>query len=184
VQLSTTQFDRLGYLGGYIRCIVCHPYHFPSYEIDSPQKILYIVGYSLQIMRQKIGSRKARKMSKLVLTIDDQSDIRSLIRMTLEFFDHTVIEANSGEEGIRLMRSRKPDLVLLDVMMPGMNGLQVAKIICNDPLIKNIPIIMLTAINNSSDVAAGLAVGAKFYLKKPFSPADLLDKIDAVLEGA
>jgi CheY-like chemotaxis protein len=123
-------------------------------------------------------------MTKTILTIDDHGDIRRLIRMTLEFFNHTVIEASSGEEGMQLMRTRKPDLVLLDVMMPVMNGLQTAELIRNDPSINQIPIIMLTAVDRSADIAAGLAAGAKFYLSKPFSPADLLDKIDAVFESA
>jgi two-component system, OmpR family, phosphate regulon response regulator PhoB len=123
-------------------------------------------------------------MSKTILTIDDHGDIRSLIRMTLEFFNHKVIEASGGEEGLRLMRAHKPDLVLLDVMMPKLNGIQTAELIRNDPSLNKTPIIMLTAIDRSADIEAGLAAGAKYYLTKPFSPADLLDKIDAVLEAS
>ena len=111
-----------------------------------------------------------------ILTIEDQPDIRRLIRMTLEFKHYRVSEANNGEEGLRLARgAAPPDLILLDVMMPGINGLTVARELADDPRLSRVPIIMLSALGQSVDVQAGLATGVRAYLVKPFSPWELLE---------
>lgn len=113
-------------------------------------------------------------MPKTVLTIDDQADIRRLVRMTLEFDGYKVLEASDGEEGLHLARLHKPDLVLLDVMMPGLDGLAVSTTMRADPALQNIPVVMLTALDRDSDMDAGLEAGAKAYLNKPFGPVELL----------
>lgn len=116
-------------------------------------------------------------MPHTVLTIEDQPDIRRLIRMTLEFQGHQVIEAGNGEEGLRLARSARPDMILLDVMMPGLNGLTVSRMLAADPVLCSIPTVMLSALGGSADVEAGLATGVQAYLVKPFSPWELLELV-------
>jgi len=116
-----------------------------------------------------------------ILTIDDQADIRRLIRMTLEFDGYDVIEASNGQEGIRLAMEKKPDLILLDVMMPGMDGMDVSQTIKSDPLLRMIPIVMLTGLQRNPDIEARLGRGANLYLTKPFGPIELLDIIKQLL---
>jgi len=120
-------------------------------------------------------------MKKTILTIDDQADIRRLVRMTLEYDGYTVLEACEGEEGLALARSRRPDLILLDVMMPGIDGLMVNKTLQADPQLSRIPVIMLTALDRDSDIDAGLETGARAYLCKPFGPVELLQMIESFI---
>ncbi len=119
-------------------------------------------------------------MPATVLTIEDQPDIRRLIRMTLEFKGFRVIEAGDGVEGLRKARDEKPDLILLDVMMPGMDGLTVGRTLTADPVLSRIPVIMLSALGSAGDVDAGLQCGVHAYLVKPFSPWELLEKVGAL----
>lgn len=123
-------------------------------------------------------------MSKLILTIDDHEDIRKLVRLTLEFQDYDVIEASNGVDGLALARLRRPDVVLLDVLMPGMDGLEVSRTMAQDPELCNIPVIMLSALEQATDVSAGYAAGARAYLGKPFSPSDLVDVIECLIGDA
>ncbi len=123
-------------------------------------------------------------MSRTVLTIEDQPDIRRLIRMTLEFKGHRVLEAGNGADGLALARSERPDLILLDVMMPGMSGHRVAQALGDDPVLAGIPTVMISALGSQGDVDAGLATGVRAYLVKPFSPWELLDKIDELTRAA
>jgi CheY-like chemotaxis protein len=123
-------------------------------------------------------------MKPLILTIEDQPDIRRLIRMTLEFKGYRVIEAEGGEEGLALARRASPNLILLDVMMPGMNGLTVGAILADDPALRDIPTVMLSALGNASDIQAGLATGVRAYLVKPFSPWELLALVEQLTQPA
>ncbi len=116
-------------------------------------------------------------MPHTILTIEDQPDIRRLIRMTLEFKGHRVIEAGNGAEGLSLARRERPDLILLDVMMPGIDGLSAARSLAADPELSRIPVVMLSALGGSTDVESGLSTGVKAYLVKPFSPWELLELI-------
>jgi CheY-like chemotaxis protein len=118
-----------------------------------------------------------------VLVIDDQPDIRSLIRMTLEFEDMDVIEADNGKRGLELARLKHPDLILMDVMMPGDSGLTISKIIANDASLKGIPVVLLSAMGRQTDVDAGMASGAKAYLVKPFSPMGLVTLVQRLVGG-
>jgi two-component system phosphate regulon response regulator PhoB len=117
-------------------------------------------------------------MKRTVLSVEDQPDIRRLIRMTLEFKGLDVIEACEGEEGLRMARERLPDLILMDVMMPGMDGLTAARILAEDPKVSHIPIVILSALGRTSDIDAGLETGVRAYLVKPFSPWELLSLVD------
>ena len=120
--------------------------------------------------------------TRTVLTIEDQPDIRRLIRMTLEFKGFTVHDAGDGQQGLAKARQARPDLILLDVMMPGMNGMEVSRALCADPVLSGIPVVMLSALGNKVDIEAGLQAGARAYLVKPFSPFELLDKVAALID--
>jgi DNA-binding response OmpR family regulator len=121
-------------------------------------------------------------MSITVLTIEDQPDIRRLIRMTLEFKGFRVLEAGDGGSGIAVARAEKPDLILLDVMMPGMSGLEVGRTLAADPVLSATPVVMLSALGTADDQSTGLLTGVRAYLVKPFSPWELLDLVEKLTE--
>jgi CheY-like chemotaxis protein len=117
-------------------------------------------------------------MNRTVLTIEDQADLRRLIRMTLELEDCEVLEAGDGAEGVSMARLRQPALILLDRMMPLMNGRAVCEALASHAALRKIPVAILTAVNTSPDIDAALASGAKACLVKPFSPGELLRVVD------
>ncbi len=102
--------------------------------------------------------------------------------MTLEFDGHTVLEASSGEEGLKMVRQHRPDLILLDVMMPGMSGLEVCATLQAHPEWRHIPVVMLTSLDGEANREAGLHVGAKAYLHKPFGPLELLQLVQELVD--
>ena len=113
-----------------------------------------------------------------ILIVEDHSDIRKLLRMTLEFDDFDIHEAGTGDAGWLLARELQPDIVLLDVMMPGtLNGLDVCRRIKEDRELRHTKVVMLTARGQASDKEAGLAAGADDYLMKPFSTLQVLETI-------
>lgn len=114
-------------------------------------------------------------MAHTILSIEDQPDIRRLIRMTLEFKDYEVLEAGTGEEGLEIARRTPPDLILLDVMMPGIDGHEVARRLQADARTRDVPVVMISALGQTAEIEAGLLSGALHYLVKPFSPWELLD---------
>lgn len=122
---------------------------------------------------------------KRVLIVEDQADIRKLIRMTLEFEDYEIHEASDGGFGLNLARATRPDIVLLDVMMPGeLDGLQVCQHLKNDPATRHVKVVLLTARGQARDRNAGQQAGADEYLVKPFSPLQLIETIERLLEAA
>lgn len=122
---------------------------------------------------------------KRVLIVEDQADIRKLIRMTLEFEDYEIHEASDGCFGLNLARATRPDIVLLDVMMPGeLDGLQVCQHLKNDPATRHVKVVLLTARGQARDRNAGQQAGADEYLVKPFSPLQLIETIERLLEAA
>ncbi len=122
---------------------------------------------------------------KRVLIVEDQADIRKLIRMTLEFEAYEIHEASDGAFGLRLAQAVAPDLVLLDVMMPGeLDGLQVCQQLKSHPATAGIKVVLLTARGQARDREAGNAAGADEYLVKPFSPLQLIETIERLLETA
>jgi DNA-binding response OmpR family regulator len=116
-----------------------------------------------------------------ILVADDDEDIRMLVVMRLQHSGHDVAQAGDGASAVESCRREAPDLVVLDLMMPGMNGLDACRTIRSDPALARTPVILLTARAQSSDVEAGLAAGADDYITKPFSPRDLADRVDALL---
>ena len=119
---------------------------------------------------------------KRILITEDQADIRKLIHMTLEFEDYEIREAPDGMEGYRVAREFQPDLMLLDIMMPGeLDGLQICKKIKSDDDLKHIKVVLLTARGQVSDRQAGADAGADAYLIKPFSPLELIETLEKLL---
>ncbi|MEO7404475.1 MAG: response regulator [Burkholderiales bacterium] len=114
-----------------------------------------------------------------LLIVEDQPDIRKLIRMTLEFEGYDLLEAENGAEGLHIAQAARPVIVLLDVMMPGeLDGYQVCERIKQDPSLKGTRVIMLTARGQQTDLDQGRKAGCDAYLTKPFSPLELIDTID------
>lgn len=116
-----------------------------------------------------------------ILVVEDEPSIQELLALNITQAGHFPIRALSVEIAQGLMRETVPDLILLDWMLPGMNGIEFARILKSDPMTKNIPIIMLTARGDEYDKVRGLEVGADDYVTKPFSPRELNARIKAVL---
>lgn len=119
---------------------------------------------------------------KTLLLADDEPNLRMLARITLEDPKYRIIEAADGTSALELARIEHPDLLVLDWMMPGMSGIEVARSLRQDPATASIPIIMLTSKGQEADKEQGRAVGAFAYLVKPFSPLELLEKVEQVLQ--
>ena len=115
-----------------------------------------------------------------ILAVDDEEDILELIRYNLEKEGYRVACAETGEQALTQARSLIPDLILLDLMLPGMDGFEVCKILKNDPKTAHIPIVMLTAKGEETDVVTGLELGADDYIIKPFSPRVLIARIRTI----
>ena len=120
-------------------------------------------------------------MATRVLVIDDEAPIRLLCRVNLEAEKMEVLEAGDGPAGLELARVESPDVILLDVMMPGLDGWRVAERLVEDPETKEIPIIFLTARAEFRDRARGLDIGGVDYVTKPFNPVELADLVRALL---
>jgi len=119
---------------------------------------------------------------KKILIVDDRSEVRELVKVTLRSDDYQVIEVESGEKAVEIARSEKPDLIIMDIMMPGgMDGLETTHIIKNDPETKDCQIVMLTAKGQQIDMENGFEVGADDYFVKPFSPLELIRKVEEIL---
>jgi two-component system, OmpR family, alkaline phosphatase synthesis response regulator PhoP len=113
-------------------------------------------------------------MAKKVLAVDDEPNIIRLIRVNLERAGYEVISAGDGREALKKLAAERPDLVILDVRMPYMNGLETLKEIRSNPATRALPVIMLTAKAQDQDVFRGYSHGADVYLTKPFNPMELL----------
>ncbi len=116
-----------------------------------------------------------------ILIVEDEEDIRGLIKYNLEREGYTVSDVPTGEEGLRICADRRPDLLILDLMLPGMDGLEVCKSVRNDPELRNIRVIILTAKGEEPDIVTGLELGADDYITKPFRPRVLIARVKAVL---
>lgn len=120
-------------------------------------------------------------MSGRIVVADDEADIRRLIVFILKRRGYTVLEATAGDEALDLIRQERPDLVCLDVMMPGLSGLGVAEALSRDSATAAIPVILLSARGQAAEIEAGLRSGARDYLVKPFSPHDLAARVEQIL---
>jgi two-component system alkaline phosphatase synthesis response regulator PhoP len=116
-----------------------------------------------------------------IIVIEDEADIREVIEYNLSREGYGVYTASDGESGLALAKSKAPDIVLLDLMLPGLDGIEVCRQLKTDPVTRSIPIIMVTAKGEESDVVLGLGIGADDYMIKPFSPKELSARVKAVL---
>jgi two-component system, OmpR family, alkaline phosphatase synthesis response regulator PhoP len=116
-----------------------------------------------------------------ILVVEDEDDIQELVRYNLAKEGYRVAQALSGEEGFKAAKSSNPDLIVLDLMLPGLDGLEICRLLKADPKTSHTPIVMLTAKGEESDVVAGLELGADDYITKPFSPKVLVARLRAVL---
>src|SRR5690606_4831679 len=118
-------------------------------------------------------------MSQRILVVDDEESIVTLLQFNLEQAGYTVISAMDGQTAIRLAQGENPDLIILDLMLPELDGLEVCKQLRHKGI--NIPILMLTAKSDELDKVLGLELGADDYLTKPFSPREVVARVKAIL---
>jgi DNA-binding response OmpR family regulator len=116
-----------------------------------------------------------------ILVADDDVDIRELVEFKLSTLGHDVVAVADGAAAIEACQARRPDLAVLDVMMPGVSGLDAIRAIRADPALADLPVILLTARAQESDVETGFDSGADDYITKPFSPRELGSRVQAVL---
>jgi len=121
-------------------------------------------------------------MPKKILLVDDEESLVMLLSERLKFNGYDVITASDGQEGLDKAKKEKPDLILLDVMMPKMNGYQVSRLLKFDQRFKHIPIIMLTARTQAIDMKTGKETGADAYITKPFESENLIAEIKKFLK--
>ncbi|HEX6386639.1 MAG TPA: response regulator transcription factor [Anaerolineae bacterium] len=119
-----------------------------------------------------------------ILVIDDDELVSRTLQRALKMYDHQVMVANSGTEGLQLARRHRPDLFILDIMMPGADGYQVCRQIRGDPLLKDLPVLFLTAKAKDEDKIEGFRAGADDYLSKPFNMEELQLRVKAILRRA
>jgi two-component system, OmpR family, response regulator MtrA len=120
-------------------------------------------------------------MAKIVVA-DDDADIRDLVVFKLQHSGHDIVAVGDGAAAVAACQLEVPDLVILDVMMPGMSGLEACRAMRADPALAGVPVILLTARAQEADIENGFSVGADDYVVKPFSPRELAARVDAVLE--
>ncbi len=121
-------------------------------------------------------------MAKEILIVDDEPDVVVPIQFLMEQQGYLVMVAERGEDALDLIYQYKPDLVILDILLPGIDGYEVCEIIRLDPSCRDIKIIFLTARNREVDIAKGLSLGADAYITKPFSNTELVAKVKELLE--
>ncbi|MCW2765949.1 MAG: phoB [Nocardioides sp.] len=116
-----------------------------------------------------------------ILVADDDVDIRELVEFKLSTLGHEVVVVADGAAAVDACRAQRPDLAVLDVMMPGVSGLEAIRVIRADPRLADLPVILLTARAQESDVETGFDSGADDYITKPFSPRELASRVEALL---
>jgi two-component system, OmpR family, alkaline phosphatase synthesis response regulator PhoP len=121
------------------------------------------------------------KTGQKILVVEDEPDIRKLVNYNLAQERFRVLEAEDGEQGLKMVQREKPDLVILDLMLPGLSGIELCKILRERHETEKLPVLMLTAKAGEADRIVGLEMGADDYLAKPFSPRELVARVRAVL---
>ena len=116
-----------------------------------------------------------------ILIAEDEPDIRELVAFTLRFAGHEVVATANGEEAVHQAGQMIPDIILMDVRMPRMTGYDACRIMKADPILKDIPVVFLSAKGQDSEIQTGMAVGAEDYLLKPFAPDQLTERVQTIL---
>jgi two-component system, OmpR family, phosphate regulon response regulator PhoB len=119
-----------------------------------------------------------------LLIVDDEEGVRALVRMTLDSDSYQIIEASAGRQALELAREHHPDLILLDVMLPDVSGIEVCRALKADPRMASTSVVMLTAKAQNADLGEAEDAGADGYFTKPFSPIALMKKVETVLGNA
>ena len=160
----------------------------PGAQDQEDQSQDQLVRYAEDLRRARgshrvLGRRfvKATEGRKRVLIVDDEKQLRLLVSATLGSEDYEILEASRGTEAFTLARAKRPALIILDVRIPDLNGVEVCQLIRADPELRETPIIMVTSAGTESERRAGLEAGANRYLTKPFSPTQLLDAVEQLL---
>ena len=120
-------------------------------------------------------------LGRTIMLVDDELDIRIILRILLEDAATRILEVGNGYDALTMAKKTRPDLILLDWMMPGLNGLEVVEALRRDPETTEIPVIMLSSRNHAEEVKQILALGVIAYLAKPFSPLELLQTVERAL---
>jgi DNA-binding response OmpR family regulator len=122
-------------------------------------------------------------MPATILVVDDDPVIQKLLAVNFEMEGYRVVTAGDGEEALACISAEHPDVVVLDVMMPKVDGIEVVRRMKADPATAPVPVLLLSARAQAKDVAEGLDAGADGYMTKPFDPVDLLERVASLLEG-
>lgn len=130
----------------------------------------------------KVKDRNEREKTPIVLVVDDNQQNRELLQAYLEDVDCRAVPARDGLEALKMIDKEPPDLILLDVMMPKMSGFEVCKRIKNDPKTSDIPVIMVTALNEFGDIERGIDSGTDDFLSKPVNKLELLVRVKTMLK--
>jgi two-component system, OmpR family, alkaline phosphatase synthesis response regulator PhoP len=131
--------------------------------------------------RSALPSRTSRGNKETVMVVDDEEDILELVELNLNREGYNVVTATTGEQALELARKHQPELAILDLMLPGIDGLEVCKLLKRDPRTEQMHVIILTAKSADSDIITGLELGADDYMTKPFSSKVLVARVRRVL---
>jgi DNA-binding response OmpR family regulator len=126
---------------------------------------------------------ESTEQAAVILAADDDDDILDLVCLTLEQVGHTMLRASDGDEALELARRHKPDVCVLDVVMPNLTGIQVVEALRDEAETSEIPILLLTATVNEKDLISGLEKDSERYMRKPFSPRELQDRVAGLLRS-
>ena len=122
-------------------------------------------------------------MKEKILVVDDEPDLQELVKDTLEMAGYIVLTANDGEEGLRSISEDSPDLVILDIKMPKIDGMEVLERVKKDPVLSKLPVIMLTSLKGENIIREAKEIGAADYIVKPFNQIDLLNRVRNIIAG-
>ena len=145
----------------------------------SPTVPTYLERYGLLRKRETITM-----LNQKILVVEDEPDIRKLVQYTLTQERYKVLEAENGEQALRYLQKDQPDLIVLDLMLPGLTGIEICRLVRDRPETAKLPILMLTAKAGEADRVVGLEMGADDYLAKPFSPREMVARVRALLRRA
>ena len=140
------------------------------------------IAQGMSVQGKAASEEKAEKETKRILIIEDTEDVVMLVKMYLESHCYEVLTAYDGQEGLEKAKTEKPDLIILDLMLPRINGYKVCGLLKNDARYTKIPVILFTAKAQEKDKQLGKEVGADAYITKPFEPEILLAKIKELLK--